>query len=184
MARATTCSLSSLAERPDGESVKVGGLIGDTKSVTTRRGEPMMFVRLDDLTASVEIVVVPAVLNEAREAIQPEGIVTVSGRVDQKAEGETKVVAQAIDAFHVDPAAEEQRFEVRISPEGLAAGGLNELRRVIADHRGEVPVVVEMATRRGARRLRLGPEFAVDARDTNLTASLKTLFGERCVAST
>ncbi len=183
MARTVTCPLSSLSERPDGEAVRVGGLIGDTKAVTTRRGEPMMFFRLDDLGGSVEVVVVPAVLNEARSAIQLEAIVLVSGRVDQKAEGETKVVAQTIEAFHVDPAAEEERFELCISPEGLVAGGLDELRRIIGDHRGDVPVVVEMPTRFGARRLRLGPEFAVDASDTNLTASLKTLFGERCVAS-
>ena len=65
LARATTCGMAGLADRADGEPVTVGGMIGAVKDITTRRGEPMMFVRLDDLEGSVEVVVVPAVLPEA-----------------------------------------------------------------------------------------------------------------------
>ena len=66
LARAVTCGIAALADRNDGEPVTVGGMLGAIKSITTRRGEPMMFVRLDDLEGSVEVVVVPAVLAEAR----------------------------------------------------------------------------------------------------------------------
>jgi hypothetical protein len=40
-----------------------------------------------------------------------------------------------------------------------------------------------MAAAEGRRkRLRLGEEYSVDPRDGSLVASLKSLFGERCVA--
>ncbi len=183
LARATTCGLAALADRADGEMVTVGGIVGAIKGVMTRRGEPMMFVRLDDLEGTVEIVVVPAVLAEARELVAADAILLVSGRVDQKGEGETKIVAQTVKAFTPDPTAEEDRLLLRVDMDRLKMDQLSMLRRLLVDHRGSAPVVLEMAAAEGRRRrLRLGEEYRVDPRDGSLVASLKTLFGERCVA--
>jgi DNA polymerase-3 subunit alpha len=182
LARATTCGLAAVVDRADGEAVTVGGLLGAVKSITTRRGEPMMFVRLDDLEGSVEVVVVPAVLAEARELLVPDAMVVIAGRVDQKGEGETKLVAQSVRAFVPEEGAEEERLLVRVPLSRLATTPLDDLRRLLADHRGEAPVVVDVETAVGRRRLRLGEEFRVDPRDNGLVAELKTLFGERCLA--
>lgn len=182
LARAVTCGLAQLPERADGEAVTVGGILGAVKHITTRKGEPMMFARLDDLEGAVEVVVVPAVLAESRELLVADRLVLVSGRVDHKGEGETKVVAQSVRAFLPEEGGEEERLVVRVEIDRLAATPLAELKRLLADHRGEAPVVVDVATAEGPRRLRLGEEFRVDPRDRSLVAELKTLFGERCLA--
>jgi DNA polymerase-3 subunit alpha len=182
LARATTCPLAGLVERADGEAVTVGGIVGATKAVTTRRGEPMMFVRLDDLEGSVEVVVVPAVLAEARELIAPDAILLVAGRVDHKGEGETKVVAQSVRPFTPRAGGEEEHLLLHLDAGRLDGERLGHLRRLLADHAGPAAVVLDMATAEGRRRLRLGEEFRVNPADASLVASLKSLFGERCLA--
>jgi len=182
LARVVTCGVGELVDRADGEAVTVGGLVGVVKNITTRRGEPMMFVRLDDLEGSVEVVVVPAVLAEARELLLADAMVVIAGRVDQKGEGETKLVAQSVRAFVPEDGGEEERLRVRVPLARLSATPLGELRRLLADHSGDVPVVVEVETGAGPRRYRLGEQFRVDPRDNGLVAELKTLFGERCLA--
>jgi DNA polymerase III subunit alpha len=182
LARVVTCGVGELIDRADGEAVTVGGLVGEVKHITTRRGEPMMFARLDDLEGSVEVVVVPAVLAEARELLVVDAMVVIAGRVDQKGEGETKLVAQAVRAFVPEDGGEEERLRVRVPLARLSATPLNELRRLLADHSGDVPVVVEVETGAGPRRYRLGEQFRVNPRDNGLVAELKTLFGERCLA--
>ena len=182
LARAVTCGLAALADRADNDTVTVGGIIGALKGITTRRGEPMMFIRLDDLEGSVEVVVVPAVLTEARDLLVADNMVLIAGRVDQKGEGETKLVAQTIRAFTPEEGAEEERLVVRVDVARLATTPLGELRRLLADHRGSAPVVVDVETGGRRRRLHLGEEFRVDPRDNSLVAELKTLFGERCLA--
>jgi DNA polymerase-3 subunit alpha len=182
LARVVTCGVGELVDRADGEAVTVGGLVGAVKHITTRRGEPMMFARLDDLEGSVEVVVVPAVLAEARELLVADTMVVMAGRVDQKGEGETKLVAQAVRAFVPEEGGEEERLRVRVPLARLSATPLSELRRLLADHSGDVPVVVEVETGAGPRRYRLGEQFRVDPRDNGLVAELKTLFGERCLA--
>ncbi|WP_217915344.1 DNA polymerase III subunit alpha [Miltoncostaea marina] len=182
LARAVTCGLAALGERADGEPVTVGGMIGAVKNITTRRGEPMMFVRLDDLEGQVEVVVVPAVLAEARELLTMDAMLLMTGRVDQKGEGETKLVAQSVRAFVPEEGGEEERLRLRVPMERLAATPLPELRRVLVDHPGPAKVIVDVETPAGRRRLRLSDEFSVDPRANSLVAELKTLFGERCLA--
>ena len=46
--RKTDCALTDLERRRDGEFVTVGGIVSGLKQVTTKRGEPMVFVTLDD----------------------------------------------------------------------------------------------------------------------------------------
>jgi DNA polymerase-3 subunit alpha len=183
LARAVTCGLGSLHERADGEFVTVGGIIGDARRVTTRRGEEMMFVRLDDLEGSVEVVVVSKVFEEHRDLLREDALVLIPGRVDQKGEGETKVVAREVTAFTPEPGAEEDRLLVRIDAARFPQSHLTELKRLLVDHSGEAPVIVEMRTSDGPVRLRFGEEFRVDPGDSNLVASLKTMFGAGCVAS-
>jgi DNA polymerase-3 subunit alpha len=182
LARAVTCGIAAVVDRADGEAVTVGGIVGAIKPITTRRGEAMMFARLDDLEGQVEVVIVPAVLAEARELLVPDAMVLISGRVDQKGEGETKLVAQTIRAFTPEEGGEEERLLLRVDIERLRTTPLEELRRLLADHRGEAPVVLDVSTAGGRRRLRLGEEFRVDPRANGLVAELKTLFGERCLA--
>jgi DNA polymerase-3 subunit alpha len=156
-------------------------MVGSIKPVTTRRGESMAFVRLDDLTGSCEVVVVPAVLAEAREALAADRIVIVSGRVDHKGEGETKIVAQEVRAFTPDPGAEDDRLHLRVDAARLTRDHLSRLERLLAEHRGGAHVLFEMRTADGQVRLRFGDDYRVDPRDGTLIASLKGMFGERSV---
>ncbi|MCU0306956.1 MAG: DNA polymerase III subunit alpha [Thermoleophilia bacterium] len=183
--RATSCTLGDVAQKADGEAVTLGGMIGAVKPITTRRGEQMLFVRLDDLEGSIEVVVVPAVYTEAREVLLPDAIVTISGRIDHKGEGETKLVAQVVTAFIPDPVDEEDRLLLRVEAGRLALNHmqhLGSLKKLIADHRGEASVVLDLLTEEGNVRMRFGDDWKVDPRDGGLIASLKSMFGERCVA--
>ena len=51
--RKTDCVLMDVERRRDGDIVTVGGIVSGLKQVTTKRGEPMVFVALDDPTGSV-----------------------------------------------------------------------------------------------------------------------------------
>src|SRR5213592_3537990 len=46
--RKTDCALADIERRRDGEVVTVGGIVSAIKQLTTKKGEPMVFMRLDD----------------------------------------------------------------------------------------------------------------------------------------
>ena len=66
--------------------------------LTTKKGDPMVFLTLDDLSGEVEVVVFNSVYAASRELCVADGVLVVKGRVDHKQEGETKLIAHRGDA--------------------------------------------------------------------------------------
>ena len=93
----TDCVTSEVINQRDGEWVKVGGMITESKKIKTRSGSTMMFATLDDLDGSVEIVVFEKALAAAEEVIADDAIVLVRGRVDHKEAGKVCVIVQEVD---------------------------------------------------------------------------------------
>ncbi len=180
--RLTSVTLGEVGTCGDGQSVTLGGLVGAVKNITTKRGEPMAFVRLDDLEGSIEVVVVPQVLSAAREFLAEDSLVLIRGRIDQKGEGETKLVAQAAEPFAPDPADEEDRLLLEVDASRFAGADMQMLKKLFSDHPGQACVIVALRTPEGEKRIRLGNEYQVDPDDRGLVASLKSMFGERAVA--
>ena len=68
--RKTDCRLTEVERRRDGEVVTVGGLIAGVKQLTTKKGEPMVFLQLEDVTGGAEVVVFNSVYAQCRELLE------------------------------------------------------------------------------------------------------------------
>src|SRR5437660_1373687 len=94
--RKTDCGLAEAGQRRDGEVVAVGGIVGAIKQLTTKKGEPMVFLRLDDLAGSIEVVVFNSVYGASRDLLELDNVLVIKGRVDHKQEGETKLMTNEV----------------------------------------------------------------------------------------
>jgi DNA polymerase-3 subunit alpha len=164
------CSLTELAAKKDGDWVTVGGMIAECKRIRTKKGDPMMFATLDDLEGQVELLVFNSAYAANEDKVDVDKIVIVRGRVDHKEEGETKLVAQEVEAF--EPTAEEvlraadaapvepvvQRLTIHVST-GVSEGFLEDLKDVVSHHPGDHELLLAV----GERRLLLGPDWRVSA---------------------
>jgi DNA polymerase-3 subunit alpha len=174
--RKTDCPLSELERRRDGEVVTVGGLVASLKQLTTKKGEPMVFATLEDVTGSIEIVAFNSTYQQARDLLVQDRVLIVKGRVDHKQAGETKLVALEVTGFEAVPERREVRLKVdaRIAPAGL----IKELADIVERYPGEAPVYVEAVTSVGPKLLELGKKVQPIA---DFYAEAKTLLGEAAV---
>ena len=175
--RKTDRPLAELERCRDGEVVVVGGIVSSVKALTTRKGEPMVFLRLDDLTGSAVAVVFNSVYAAARELCEPDRILVLKARVDHK-EGESKLIAIEVTEFeaYAPPSEVRLRLDARNAP----AGALRELGHVVRDYPGEAKVVLAVETSEGPKTLELGPAFRV-APVPDFYAEVKALLGEAAV---
>jgi DNA polymerase-3 subunit alpha len=186
---AADCSLSELDGRRDGDWITVGGMITQAKRIKTKKGDWMMFATLDDLEATVEVIVFGKALEANGDALSPDSIVLVRGRVDHRDREKTSIVAQQIDKFEpteeqvrkaeeeaAKPAPTVTALRLHLDATALPARVLVELKDVLGGFPGDCDVVIELSTSTGKRRLRLGPEFRV-ARTAGLHAELDDLLG-------
>src|SRR5207302_647688 len=77
----TDCTLVELERRREGETVLAGGMVASQRSTVTKKGEPMAFVQLEDLTGSIEVVVFNSTYAAARELLVEDAVLVVKGRV-------------------------------------------------------------------------------------------------------
>jgi DNA polymerase III subunit alpha len=175
--RKTDCRLSEVERRRDGEVVTVGGIVGALKQLTTKKGEPMVFLRLDDLSGSIETVVFNSVYASARELLEADRVLVVKGRVDHK-EGETKLIAMEVAPFEATPDKAEVRL--KLDARKAPAGTIRELADVVKSFPGDAEVVLELETSVGPQRYAFGPEFRVRP-EPDFFAEVKALLGEAAI---
>jgi DNA polymerase-3 subunit alpha len=177
--RKTDTRVADLERRRDGEIVTVGGIVSSVKHLTTKKGDPMVFLSLDDLTGEAEVVVFNSVFAASRELCHADSLLVVKGRVDHKQEGETKLIALEVAAFEAARVPTEVRLKVdaRAAPAGI----VRELGHVVKDFPGEARVVVALETSEGPCTLELGPEYRVRP-EADFFAEVKALLGEAAVS--
>jgi DNA polymerase-3 subunit alpha len=175
--RKTDASLAELERRRDGEIVTVGGIVSAIKQVTTKKGEPMVFVRLDDVIGSAECVVFNSVYASSHQLLVADAILVVKARIDHK-EGETKLIAIEVSSFEATP--ERREVLLRIDALRAKAGLIRELAALVKEYPGEAPVVVALETSAGPKTLQLGNDYRVQP-VPDFFAEAKALLGEAAV---
>jgi DNA polymerase-3 subunit alpha len=179
LTRKVDVPIRDLGNRKEGETVTIGGLVSSVRQTMTKKGDPMAFVQLEDTTGVVEVVVFSKAFIASRMHLDQDKIIIVKGRVDQRGGGETKLVAFEVMPFDAVPVVGIVRIEVdaRTAP----ADAIERLRRICEEFHGDHPVVVDIRTSAGSRRLRLGPAFRVRP-DQALFAEIQATVGSVSVA--
>lgn len=127
LARRADKDVSHLSNQLDesfaGHTITLAGVVNSARVITTKKGEPMAFIQLEDSAGTVEITVFPRVFARTRELWHAEAIVLVKGKVDKR-DSKIQVVC--------DTAREYQLAEP--SPEDAAAqSATNGLQIAMAD---------------------------------------------------
>jgi len=91
-----TLPLRELKETIFNHKIRVGGIISSIKKILTKKGQPMLFVKLEDLTDKTEVVVFPSILERNPTCFQENKIVFVTGRVDNGRES-PKIICEDIE---------------------------------------------------------------------------------------
>jgi DNA polymerase III subunit alpha len=169
--------MTELGARRDGDVVTVGGIVANLKQMTTKRGEPMVFLTLDDVIGSVEVVVFNSVYASSHQHLMTDKVLVVKGRIDHK-EGETKLIALELTPFEAVP--ERKVLHLKLDARTARAGIIKELAELLRAYPGEASVFVAMTTSAGAQTLELGPGYRVKP-DSDLFAEVKALLGPAAV---
>ena len=79
----------------NGLSVTIAGIIETSRQIITKNNERMAFLRIADLTDSIEAVCFPGVFKESIDILVPEKCIALSGKVSNK-NGEKSIIIEAL----------------------------------------------------------------------------------------
>jgi len=87
--------IAEATEQSNGKSLLLAGIITGIQRILTKRGDPMLFVNLEDTSGSTEILVFSDVLNKNPNVWQENKAIMVMGRLSFR-DGVPKVIANAV----------------------------------------------------------------------------------------
>ncbi len=87
----------------DGEMVTVGGMVAGKTVKTTRTGQMMAFVTLEDMLGSVEVLVFPKIYESRREIFSQDEKLFIQGRVSLGDEPVGKLICERVIPFREVP---------------------------------------------------------------------------------
>jgi DNA polymerase-3 subunit alpha len=79
-----TVPLNSIKPEHDNKSVTVGGVINDIREITTKTGQKMAFVKIEDLTGDIEIILFPNSYQQTSGVWERDRIVLIRGKVNAR----------------------------------------------------------------------------------------------------
>jgi DNA polymerase-3 subunit alpha len=170
--------VGQLGDSLDGSVLWTGGIISNLQRKSTKSGGVMLVFRLEDVDGGCEAVAFQTVYEQHKDLLVEDEIVKIKGRLDRKSEDDIKLIVLEVRPF--GGVSESRPLTVTVDAAQLQAGVLDDLKQILADFPGEVPVVLRMVTGEKLARLRIGDAFRV-APAPGLYAELKALLGESCI---
>ena len=79
-----TVPIVNITFSDDGNSIRLGGVVGVMKKIYTRSNDPMIFAQLEDLAGKLEVIVFPRTLEESKDLWFSGAKLVVEGRVSTK----------------------------------------------------------------------------------------------------
>ncbi len=143
---------AELNELPEGREVTIMGIITSLSPKTTKKGDRMAILAVEDLQGSVEVIVFPDLYKEVRELLSEEVPLLITGTLD-KAEQSSKIKATKLDSLHAVMEHSTSRVDIRLTATGASPDDLMRLREVILRHKGACPVYLKIRIPRHANAL-------------------------------
>jgi len=137
--RFATATSEEITERHDGEEVRLCGMIVQAKVTTTKRGDRMAYLRLEDLRGSFEVIVFPDLFQSCSPLFGLETPLVVTGIVDKGEKG-TKIKGTKIEPLDQVKARSITRIQLHFTGERASAEGFLQVRTLLERHPGPLPV--------------------------------------------
>ena len=110
-----THQTTQITEELDRQKVVVGGTITDARRITTKKGDTMCVVQLEDMTGSIGVTVFPRTYEDTAELWAEDTVVIVSGEVQVRRD-EPGILCNAVEQLHaIEEEMNRKQFQIWIT---------------------------------------------------------------------
>ena len=181
----------------DGANVRLACVISSVRLKSTKAGAMMAYIQVEDISASLEVIVFPKTLQNCSNLIVEDQPVILTGRIDAREDEAPKIVAQvitrldeeSIDALYGMEHQHEPALPARtamakagqrlwIKVPGLECEAVRTAQKYLQRYPGEIPVVFFVES---TRKRMLAPRNLWVHPNLQLMQNLRFLLGEKNV---
>lgn len=172
----------------DGKQIRLAGMVSAVQKKTTKSGDPMAIVTLEDMEAEVTLVVFPKLYKECAATLagevdeetgetQGNVFVKVAGKLERSDRGD-QVICTSVQPLILDDSTNRPKvFEVMMPSRMLSRGRMEQLGSILSRYGGldHVELYVESAS---GDTMRMTLPMRIDAHNMVLRAEVNDLIGK------
>lgn len=153
IARVASHNTATLLTALDGETVSIVGLMGAIKEITTKKGDKMAFLTLEDLHGSVEVVCFPEAFLKLKQAMEHEGPLWIEGELqrekrdddDEEREALVKILAKNVMDIKTITNKKAKAIKITLQADKTGPWVLDDIKQLICRYPGEYPVRITVS---------------------------------------
>ena len=182
LAKYGTTPAEELLTLQDKATVRVGAIVTAVKEISTKSGDRMAFVTLEDLTGSVEAVVFPDVYRSGMLHLAKDSAVLVKGQVDLAEDGAAKLLVSEVRPLALSGNGGTPLVEVTLGGDAATPEALRRLEGILRAHPGNAALRLHLDLPDG-KRVTIAPATSLSVTpDEKLRQALEAEFGVGCLA--
>lgn len=166
----------TLHEAGDERAVQMGGIVSTMREITTKRGDRMAFVALEDLRGTVEVVVFADCYADARELLQSDRPFFVVGTTDVNEET-AKIIADTIVPLEDAASKVTQDVTFHLSVEETTPDKLDRLKMILGKYPGTCPTMIHVHVPNQSETVLTLPKSLCVSPELGLVVAVQSLFG-------
>lgn len=164
---------------PPKPTVQIAGLITESKEIVTKKGSRMAFLKVEDLSGSIEGIVFPEPFADFESAIslaitQAEPVL-IHAEVDSQNPEQVKILIKSLRNLEEAHGGRTKRVLITLSLDKVAPEQLRDLNSILLGHRGTYPVKITLQGENFKTALDLPEGRGVDG-SAKLVESVQKLF--------
>ncbi|NKB82752.1 MAG: DNA polymerase III subunit alpha [Nitrospirales bacterium] len=138
----STYSTATLSDAVEGKEIKLCGVISSIKDTTTKKGNRMAYLQLEDLRGLVEVIVFPDLYQTVSDHITTDAIIRVTGTLD-RIETSFRIKATQIDPLQELQTTAIQHVTLCLTDSPDTVAKLPQLQEIFRRHPGAASIVLE-----------------------------------------
>ncbi|MGD8509676.1 MAG: DNA polymerase III subunit alpha, partial [Syntrophobacterales bacterium] len=178
----TIADIASIADKSDGIQIILCGLNADLKEITTKKGDRMAFLTLEDRKGTVEVVIFSDIYQSSRHLLEVDDPLLIMGTVQQEEKG-AKIIAQRILTLLEAKEHMTQAIHIKLPAQTVTKENLADLKAILGRHKGDCKAYVHLCTDEHCEAvIRLGDRIRVKP-DRSLIEEVNRYFGAEVVSA-
>lgn len=170
-------NISDLLERKSGGVVSLAGIVTSRKDMTTKRGDRMAFIGLEDLTGSIEVSLFPEAFRQAAPFLDAEVPLLIKGDLEV-GDRSVKLLAKEVASLPEVRAERSREIHVKLTTPELEDGKLEKMLDALKQHEGHCTTFLHITIPdRSETVMRLPKEWNTHPTE-ELIEALERMFGE------
>ncbi len=158
----TPLDTNSIKETETSDDVTIVGIVNGCKEITTKRGDRMATITLEDTKGIIEAIVFPDLFSKNLLIIKSDSPLVVTGSPERTEDGTTRIRAKSITPLQEIQNELEKMVRIKIDCSVFKKDHLRKLRDILVNIKGDSRVSLEFV-QNGDRRVFLVPEVRIDA---------------------